>query len=199
MELQLPALGQQIAAYLTEEGLFKQNVWTAAAPHHEYQCILTASDGRQITLRDDHHQRLIVTGRWPVDQKNNQVIYNDDDPPRITCTMNRSPQAIATDIRRRFLPKFNELWHLALARVEQRNRDILFREHLLSNLTEAFAGHPGQDNTIRFGSYNNGPAGKLTIYHYQANTTIHLELHYLTVEQAQAIAAALYPPQKAKI
>ena len=71
-----------------------------------------------ISLGWPHHRnKLGASGDYPKDStggcKAEAVLRYKDEKPKIGFSARRSPQAIAKDLQRRFLPAFTELWRKA--------------------------------------------------------------------------------------
>lgn len=188
-EINLVNIAHQLAAYLNE---LNPAGWVADVEDYSVLGRLTAGDGRQIRLRDDHHGRLVISGLWPTDAQHSQVIHDDDDPPRITVSATRAPDAIAGDIQRRFMPGFDRCWQIAGQRVAERQYRLNEQRRIVKLLATAFNAEPRDDSKIRLGSYPNQPSGRIDVYHSSdGKTTIHAQLNHLTIDQALAIAQAL--------
>jgi hypothetical protein len=84
---------------------------------------LSHSDGRTIILYADFHKkRLSVNGSYGVDADGRNVYpdyYGIPAPDRITVSAEKTAQKIASDICRRFLPKYTDAYSKCREKVEE--------------------------------------------------------------------------------
>ena len=112
-------LGNRVARELGEG-------WTATTDSGRYGFTLV-NDGRRIYAQDMPGGRLRIAGQYPA------TLYGLA-PLKITVAADRSPAAIAADIRRRFLPAYEARYAKAVAVAEQDARDAEAREQLAARL-----------------------------------------------------------------
>jgi hypothetical protein len=158
------------------------------------------ADGRCINLNSswyERQRRLNVSGDYPRDEGNNgsysdpkswgAIAYNES-PPSITVSADRSPEAIARDIQRRFLPEYTRIYNLCIEKRNERNAArsgyLSKAETILKALGKRRAEIVGApDNTHVDLRYSDSGYGKLT------ETSI--DLHSLSFETVLEIAAVL--------
>lgn len=82
-------------------------------------------DGKGLHVRTDGRERLIISGVWPrfTDSAGCAQIalphYVKEECRDITVAAARSPEAIAKDIERRFLPEYNRVWEKLVKHCEE--------------------------------------------------------------------------------
>ena len=80
--------------------------------------------GFYLSLRDG---RYTIGGEWPTDSENRQMWPSDYDGPRgsITVAATRTPEQIAAEVKRRFLPVYLPTWRTMRERADGNNRYAL--------------------------------------------------------------------------
>ncbi len=85
-----------------------------------------------------NQNRLAVRGHYPADYKGRHHLSGHDNAPSITIAETKTPEAIVTDIKRRFMPSYLE----TLAKVRERNarwkEEEEAKERALRLLAKAF-------------------------------------------------------------
>lgn len=94
--------------------------------------------------------RLRIFGRYPHHPRMN--LTHGETLPEITVTAKKSPQAIAKDIRRRFLPKYLDLHAQAMERKQVYEHAEAVREDHLQQLAVILNTEPRRDKLYMPGS-----------------------------------------------
>lgn len=109
--------------------------------------VLCALGGRLVYLHlhtyGASNRRVSVSGRYPsrdgavyTGPREWGVIRYDEKAPEITVSLDRSPQAAAKDIARRFLPRYSELYAACVARKAEADERQARRDALALELAE---------------------------------------------------------------
>ena len=153
---------------------------------------LESMDGKNILLRADDRDftpktRIEITGSWPYSKVDNfHWVSHHDNPPKITVSMSRTPQAIVKDIVSRFLPQFNKVWSKALQGIAQHDQylaDVETRKQTILNSwpSARLVSHYTDRVYIKSGHIVAG------------SKTLSITLNSLTIEQVAAIAEIVEP------
>jgi hypothetical protein len=192
MSNELLDLMTEVAHHLNQDApMFNHTQWDAR-PNHEYSVKLVADDGRQILVLNwpYHPDRLELSGWYPHDERSQPFVSYHEDPPKITVSQSRPPAQIAGDVLRRLLPRYTELYRVALERQQEHERWLARRSASVDALLEAFGGHARHDEEVHFGSVlQDTPHGRAQVF---GDGTCKLELERLPVEKAVQIAEILY-------
>jgi len=127
--------------------------------------MLVSPDGARVDLSvvSNASRRLRVSGRPPVTTRHFHSPNAGVRFPSITVSADRSPEAIAADIARRFLPAYGEACVAYLAQraeAEHRNAD---REHAMKAIAKALGAIPRQNaDQDRIGVFNSNGHGTFT-------------------------------------
>ncbi len=196
-------LSKEIAIELTMLGTLDDNpIWTASLPDDSWHPVsyLKADDGREVRLWFDSREltpktRIEISGCWPSSSydKNYSPVWASDNPPKITVSAKRTPQAIAKDIAGRFLPEFNELWAKALDNIAEFDKRIDSRETKKQTILDAWPSAKlvsHYQERVYLGNGQTKHGGHVEINGY---SELRLELRGLTVEQLTAIAQIVEP------
>lgn len=129
--------------------------------------------------------RFYISGMWPSDSDHQQCI--PDRPQHITIARNRSPEKIAADLQRRFLPWYTTAYAEQAERAAKRN-DIRRRQQEitveLAAILKADASRRMQSNPCQI--YASG----ITV-DVHGNGEVSVELRYTTVKVAKAVLRAI--------
>jgi len=124
-------------------------------------------------------------------EENYSPISSHNKPPSITCAVKRGGQFIAKDIANRFLPDFYKTWELAQNKLEGYHQQLRQKEAMAQALQQAWPstqGHQNIKDRLYIGRSLNH-SGFIDISY----TTVNLELRYISLEQAIAIAQIIEP------
>lgn len=156
-----------------------------------YVATLKRADGARLSLRLDRG-RLSISGFYPID-----VRPHDQPEPTITVAAERAPQAIAGEIKRRFLPEYDPLYAKALAAQERDRRNFLWEvatsERLAGLLgaryvTPTANARYDERTSVRLGL---GEDLALTFHAHAYDRTIRLERASLPVELFERLAVVI--------
>lgn len=156
---------------------------------------LDHADGSGMTMRL-YNGRLSISGQYPSSVTDGDNVlhfypHSSEDRVNITVSPDRSAEAIAKDIQRRFLPGY---WAVYLEMVAQKQRQLDFieqREVILKELGRALGIAP-RKGEIKFPYHGaHQPHGTIKISLYQDIATVHFDVSGVPVETALEIAALL--------
>jgi len=192
---------KKVADYLPKEWRFSQLVDGGGEGSPE----LIGETGKKIyfRLRFDKPMMVSVTGAWPkiFEDKRYQsvsdyrVLQKGEGFPTINFNVNRKPEAIATDIKRRFLENYNKLHLLCL---EKRSKIMKHRElishkvasmELVAPVEKCLLKH-SHDNPRLYLQYNESdtPSGEIFFNH---RASINLELAGVSIDTTIKILALI--------
>ena len=152
---------------------------------YNHRRILVGPDGVSLNLAwvQSDNDRLRILGRWPkpVQRGNRLYDFHPHDRPSITVAADKSPNQIAGDIRRRFLPKYLPLWQEAVEAREAKLAEIEKLDSMLTLLMETpNVRKDRNEDGVRFGEYK-------TVYgdaEVHSGGTVSLKIHNLPFEVA---------------
>ena len=130
-----------------------------------------------------NNNRLEIDGSWPMDKR--EVVFAPSNPHKITADFDREPAAIASDIKRRFLPLYLKLYaeqskRAADADAFVANRTTLFKE--LAAIIEVKLRRY-QERIIDFGTNH--------LIEVNAPDSVRIDLRCLDAKKAKAILRAV--------
>lgn len=135
------------------------------------------ADGRCVNINNSWYSnkgRLNISGDYPKDREGRYsgprdwgVIAYNETGPSITVNASRAPEAIAKDIKSRFLPEYTRLFNLCLEKRTEREgyrgEEKAKAERILSALGKRIARIVGEpDNTHVDLNYSDAGYGELT-------------------------------------
>ena len=169
--------------------------WTAVNGY-SHLAYLQAEDGRRFSLRTTGYRfqlgdRLEISGSYPIKDNGYGYISSYDDPPQIGVTSSRKPEALAKDIKSRFLPKFHAFHELAMERKRQHQEYVANQQKAGELIVEAFPyAEPHRDGErVRFGSVSNGTSwGDVNL---SGNGTVTIEARSVPIELAVQVGELL--------
>jgi hypothetical protein len=150
-----------------------------------YDYFLTGAQGKQIHIsRTSQDSRVFISGHYGDLHKHKAWA---ETYPRIGVTLKKTPEQIAKDIKRRFLPAYDELY----AKLQEREVADKRREERRDNyneiLREVSGGIIGKEN-----GYINGPLGYGKVW-TSYDGRVKVELDNVPFPLAEKIAALLHP------
>lgn len=131
--------------------------------------------------------RLTVGGSYP---SNGSYYRRDDQPKSITVAGDKSPEAIAKDAARRFIPAY--LAALATAQ-ERRDRDVSYennRDTLARDLAERCGTTPYKHSAGRWSAYRDS-GGYFCDCEASGDGTVELKIRNLPADKARRIIAVV--------
>jgi hypothetical protein len=138
-------------------------------------------------LKDKFH----ISGNYPRNYKREYMVYSySEKSPSINVSEKKSPEQIAKDIQRRFLPAYEELLKTVLERVESSNGAHDNRCKALQKLGEVVGVEPGKDSQGEPGLWVHDTIPGLKSVEARYDGDIHIELE-LDVEKAVNVIAYL--------
>jgi hypothetical protein len=130
--------------------------------------------------------RLYISGMWPTDSDRQQC--NPDKPLHISIARNRTPEKIAADLQRRFLPWYTAAYAEQAERAARQND----RRNRQQEVTVELAALLGDDATRRLQSNPNQVyAPGLTVDVHGGGETASVELRYKSIKVVKAVLRAL--------
>jgi hypothetical protein len=166
----------------------------------EYRYFLTDAAGHGISMRRDNRPgKIRVRGHWPKypDDENGSRFSSHSHPaqvnesaPEICATETRGPEAIAREIKRRFLPGYFRIWSLLQTRIiADIEIDCRKRNNLQRVLDSTQIIKPYSLNQLnRVGIIHDGSYGSVWM---DSPDSVRLELRSLPVEVACAVLKTL--------
>jgi hypothetical protein len=170
----LQNLARDIAVHLGEN-------WRVIPRDADWIANIGSQNGATIYV-ERSGDRLVVTGKFPRGEDGCNFVPHDK-RPRITVRASRSPESIAGDIRRRFLPEYLPLYDEAAALWESHRRAEEQRRRELALLAEATGGTVVTHNSVRwYGEHS----GKVEVRHggyatVEVSTTVDVALKMVGV------------------
>ena len=175
---------QQVALHLTD----MVSEWKAYNPDQDHQrdginrMSITDSNGSTLNIRVDGYdfersQRLVISGAYPRHGNETVIHLSHDQYPRITCAISRGPEAIARDIKRRFLPDYLALVEKANRLIEDHTKRDAIIQQQAERIALAFGVPPGDFGT------NGGDSPVLYVHNGEMSGTVRINgEHSVNVE-----------------
>ena len=138
------------------------------------------------------YDKISIGSSWPLDEDRRQVTSSyDASIPRINVSVTRTPEAIAKEVERRFLPEWRPLWEKAMARLESTKKHEGDTRSNAVGLAE-IAGVDAKevDKNGRFSLYNSTIFPESISEVKVSGDTVTLEIH-CDVANAEEILKAL--------
>jgi hypothetical protein len=193
-------LAREIARYLGP-GWTVETITYDALTHHD-RAYLNHRDGWQLYMvnggshsyRTRDPRRLDISGRY-----RRQDWYNmtRDQAPAITVAKERGPAAIAREIARRLIPRYETFYgnlEAAYAHYDQTRADEMAAMDLIAETVHGRTNNRAERGSgnleVRFGNYGsfNWPYGKAHRFYHGR---LHLELDYLTAQETVTLLETL--------
>ncbi len=149
---------------------------------HPEQLIYIAKDGYR------HRGRIVISGSWPRSKKSNSVFCpRDGKGGAITVAESKSPEQIAKDIVRRFLPEYREAYaeQVRLKQNEETYEDN--KTALTRDLAQALGAKPRPHSPNCVTGY------EPTWHEFQINggDSADIQIHSVTASQALEVIALI--------
>jgi len=138
------------------------------------------------------YDKISVGSSWPLDEDRRQVTSSyDASIPRINVSVTRTPEAIAREVERRFLPEWRPLWTKAIARLESSRKHEGDTRLNAEMLAEIVGVDPNEvDKNGRFSLYRSSIFPESISEVKVSGDSVTLEIH-CDVESARDILKAL--------
>lgn len=138
-----------------------------------------SSVGYGIHLREDKG-KVIVTGLYPRGEGWGDFMPYDASPPKVTCSLSRSPDAIVKDIGKRFLSDYADLWKQCKER-EEEHLEYLERQKSLAQTLVDMGADVRSNDTF----YIPGCRGRI------GSDSVTLDIYSVPLEKALRILSIL--------
>jgi hypothetical protein len=138
------------------------------------------------------YDKISIGSSWPLDEDRRQVTSSyDASIPRINVSVTRTPEAIAREVERRFLPEWKPLWEKSLARLDSSRKHEGETKSNAAELAEIVGIDPSEiDKNGRFSLYRSSIFPESISEVKVSGDSVTLEIH-CDVENAREILRAL--------
>jgi hypothetical protein len=161
-------------------------------------------EGRTIGLYFDH-DRIEVSGAWPMERdtlgamrtmrpRDLGVINYNEEEPRIGCSASKGAEAIAKDIKRRFLPAFTRIYDACVERIAKNEEHGNIALKAARELCKRFGSLKDLKGEGQAASFWHSETGAVTVNAWndgRVSVAFAHRLTGLTIEQAEQILRVL--------